>query len=380
MTDPVAPQLPADAPQDAKDFFDCKGDKLVWKKGKVSWLGLAVDPDVSFDHGKAAGSINVTVTIGMSPFSISFTLPASVNAAGELVVDTTSIPDLSGIDKDLPGKPGVDKAIKNINDWFKKNGKKLKPPVLKGGQVTLEKTALAAAPPPLIAVKPEPPKPIPPPPAVTPGATIEPKKESGGWCSLLGGILVFMFFGVIAFGGAIGFAMLGGPPQTPFNPGQTSLPSLTATSVPTTVATATPEAATASPAATGTPVASSTPGTIGEISDVCVRVHHQELEQFVSYMEWLMFWSGVDVDHFDLYIAGTNDDLPIRLDYDSSTGAWGAPVGLHGAGEKQIVSLIAHLPDGQEVDLTDDLIEYFGTDLLEVRFPQEDTFGECPTA
>lgn len=65
--------------------------------------------------------------------------------------------------------------------------------------------------------------------AVTPSP--ERKKESGGWCSLIGGILAFIVFGVLAFGGAIGFAMMGGPPQTPFNPGITSSPA--ATSAPT---------------------------------------------------------------------------------------------------------------------------------------------------
>jgi hypothetical protein len=51
MTEPTAPQLPANAPQDVKDFFDCKGDRLVWRPGEVTWLGLQVTPDVTFEAG-----------------------------------------------------------------------------------------------------------------------------------------------------------------------------------------------------------------------------------------------------------------------------------------------------------------------------------------
>src|SRR5512141_764962 len=146
MTEPTAPVLPNDAPQDVKDFFDCKGDKLVWEKGKVTWLGLGIDPEVSFEHGTARGSIDITIDFPYTPFK--FKVNASVNDAGELVVDTSGIPDLSNI-KEGAGKKGVDDAIKNINEWFKKNGKKLKGATFRRGEVTLEKTAikLAYAPP-----------------------------------------------------------------------------------------------------------------------------------------------------------------------------------------------------------------------------------------
>src|SRR5690349_25154464 len=113
MGEPAAPVLPQDAPQDVKDFFDCKGDKLEWKKGKVEWLGLGVSPDVSFEHGKEKDSIDVTINFPIVP---KFTVNAMVNDAGELVVDTSKIPDLS--DWKLPNlKKSVDDAVKNINDW-----------------------------------------------------------------------------------------------------------------------------------------------------------------------------------------------------------------------------------------------------------------------
>ena len=147
MADPPPPNIPADAPQDVKDFFECKGDKLVWKKGKVSWLTIKVSddvevtPEVSFEHGKAAGSVQISVSLA----GVSGTVGASVNAEGQLVVD-----DVSLLLK--PFKDKINDAVKTINEWFKHNKKKLKPAVLKKGEVTLAKTAttLGYAPPAVI--------------------------------------------------------------------------------------------------------------------------------------------------------------------------------------------------------------------------------------
>ena len=80
----------------------------MWLRGPVTWLGLPVTPDVTFEHGAAAGSININITIGMPPFGKTITLPASVNAAGELVVDTTNVPDLSELG--LGGRLGRSQA------------------------------------------------------------------------------------------------------------------------------------------------------------------------------------------------------------------------------------------------------------------------------
>src|SRR5688500_56627 len=141
MTEPTAPSIPADAPQDVKDFFDCRGNRLVWRSGEVTWLGLKVTPTVDFTHDPTTGlTIRVLILGGM----VGFDLPASVNAAGELVVDTSSVPDLS--EWGLGGRADIDAAIKRINDWFKKNGKKLKPATFADGAITLEKTPIAPPP------------------------------------------------------------------------------------------------------------------------------------------------------------------------------------------------------------------------------------------
>jgi hypothetical protein len=64
------------------------------------------------------------------------------------------------------------------------------------------------------------------------------------------------------------------------------------------------------------------------------------------------------------------------LEYDQVTGAWYAPLGLHEAGDKQIIEITAHPLDGPEIDVTDDLIDYFGSDTITVRSPEEDIFGD----
>ncbi|MEP7158538.1 MAG: hypothetical protein ABI797_03865, partial [Chloroflexota bacterium] len=197
MADPTPPNIPADAPQEVKDFFDCKGSTLLWTPGEVTWLGLNLTPSVTFAPGATPGSVNINVSAlgGM----VTFTLPDSVNAAGELVVDTTSVPDLS--DWGLGGRSDIDAAIKRINDWFKHNGKKLKPARLSGGNVTLEKVPAAAVPATVPAIAPvKPPSPTPPPPP----ATGTPPSTGGGWCSMLMVLVLLMFVGVIALGGGIG--------------------------------------------------------------------------------------------------------------------------------------------------------------------------------
>jgi hypothetical protein len=104
----------------------------------------------------------------------------------------------------------------------------------------------------------------------------EPKKESGGWCSLLGSILFFLFAGVVVIGASLGFALMGGisepplPTPTPVvaSPGLTPSASLAATVTPEVLATATPS----TPAPTASPTAS-----IGEmaLNQACVRAFHE---------------------------------------------------------------------------------------------------------
>ena len=383
MTEPTAPNIPDSAPPEVKDFFQCRGNTLAWQPGEVTWLGLPVSPDVTFSAGATAGSVNINISLAGG--LVNFTLPASVSAAGELVVDTSSVPDLSAWG--LGGRADIDAAIKRINDWFKHNGKKLKPATLVGGAVTLEKIPIGAAPAQTVPVVPLPPvtpppakpKPVAPPP-------VSPPPSSGSGCSLLGGLMVLMLFGVIVLGAGIGFVFFGGPgpvaqatatPSVPPTARPTSSPSASPTASPSSAPSPSVRPTpTPSPGPSATSTASLLP--VGQFSAVCIRVVHEQVGEFVSYLDWFVAWTGFNVEFFEVTVIGANNGEPQRLDFESRSQAYEGLLGLHQKGDKRIVSVVAHMSDGSEVDLTEDMIDYFGSDEFTVRFPQEDEFGDCP--
>jgi len=117
---------------------------------------------------------------------------------------------------------------------------------------------------------------------------------------------------------------------------------------------------------------------VGEFQSACARVVHQALPRFISYIDWELYWAGLDVDYFTIRLVGANDDEPFEIIPSSIAGRYSGLSGLHEAGPKRIASVVGHLSDGSVIDLTEDLIDYFGLDTLIVRFPQVDTFGSCP--
>lgn len=371
MGEPAAPVLPQDAPQEVKDFFDCTGDKLEWKKGKVEWLGLPLSPEVSFEHGKAAGSIDVTINFPVIP---KFTINASVNDAGELVVDTTNIPDLSEFK--LPNlKKLVDDAVGNINGWFKKNGKKLKKASYRKGVVTLEKIPVQAAFVPPVATEhyvshtPA---------AVTEpvAAGLEPRRSSAGGPDprVLAALLLLTVF----VGGAIGFVGFGARQPTQIaNASTTPAPSRTASATPTASPTSSPTL-TPEPTATDEPAPTATSSLRSYIAGICARVKHTKFGNFLSYVDWLMYWDGYHVHHFVVTVAGTNNGKPLDLVLDPVTGAWTGRLGLMSPGEKRIGQVFAVLEDGTPIEITADVVDLLGQ-VLAIRYPQEDSFGNaCP--
>ena len=386
MADPTAPVLPKDAPQDVKDFFDCKGDSLSWKKGKVDWLKISMDnpigegkieltPDVNFEHGKG-GSIDITMDMG---YGLSGKVNASVNADGQLVVNDVSTTL-------LPFKGNINDSIKNINDWFKHNHKKLKPPVLRKGTVTLEKTATTGAyAPPVVPLgdedenKPEYAS-LPAAPVTSAPLSLAAFTPDEAGPRSLAPTLLLMLIGVAILGLLTGYLVFGGPGPAPTLIAQAS-PTATPSASPTAMPSASPAASpTATPSASsGGPTPSPSTSLGAYISGVCARVKHSGFGNFVSYIDWVMYWYGYDVDHFVLVIAGTNDDAPVTLTYDPADGGWKARLGLHSAGDKAVTSLTAVLTDGTPIDITDALAQALGTDVLGVRYPQEDSFGICPS-
>jgi hypothetical protein len=417
VAEPTKPTVPDGAPDDVKKFFDCSGDKMVWKKGKVTWLDLPIDPDVSFEHGKAKDTIDITITFDLGK-KISFTLNASVNASGELVVDTSNVPDLSALSEKLPGKKTLDDAIANINAWFRKNGKKLKGATFKKGEVTLEKTTTTGAyvPPIVQPSDDEPNQPVPvsspdpqpvsltPAPLLTPtteqwdtavaAAPIE-LKSSRSSNSLYRMLTMAALIAVITAGLVIGFVFGGGgvpassgaptliagsgPTASPSSaPTQApALSSIAVSSAPTLAPTA---AASASSSPTAVPASVSPAPSVAEVATLdraCIQVTHQKLGSFVSYLDFAMYWTGLDVDHFEATIQGTNDNKPLVVNYDPASGAYRGLFGLHQPGNVTITNVTAVLTGGSTLDVTQDLTDFLAGPTLLVRYPQQDSFGTC---
>lgn len=277
----------------------------------------------------------------------------------------------------MPGKEALDGWVRDLNAWFRKNGKKLKPAVLKGGAVTLEKTAIAGSPPASAVAGPsgvnaQPTTPAVPAPAPAGGKSDEKQPAGGGWCSLLGLLLI----GVIAVGAAIGIGLMSfaayAPPASPVasasaspRPTPTSQATQSTTQAPPATPTQTPAATptarpTASPTVRPTAVASLPAGAM--LDSVCIWVYHEGLGDFVSFLDFAMWWNGVEFSDFELTIKDANNGDPVQLTYESEHQSWQGKLGLNAPGTKQILSLIAHFPDGSQIDLTQELIEHLGSD------------------
>lgn len=106
---------------------------------------------------------------------------------------------------------------------------------------------------------------------------------------------------------------------------------------------------------------------------------HDPFGLFISHLEWFI-WTASEMvrpDYFVLTVEGANNDEPQQLRHDLANNRYSGELGLNGAGEKKIIRFVAHLADGTTIDLTDQLIDYFGGAEIDVRFPQEDAFGDC---
>lgn len=116
----------------------------------------------------------------------------------------------------------------------------------------------------------------------------------------------------------------------------------------------------------------------------CTRVRHIPLGDFLSYLEsGIAFYDangrGPDeiVDYITITVIGANDDEPVELEYDAEIGAFVGLMGLRGTGAKVIVNVQVHWLDGSVSDATEIFIDDLGSDTFDVRFPEEDEFGDC---
>jgi hypothetical protein len=74
------PELPKDAPQDIKDFVNCKANSVELKPGKVTWLPKFLgeytpDPSISFEQGADGSAIKITLTFGKNGPSLASASP-----------------------------------------------------------------------------------------------------------------------------------------------------------------------------------------------------------------------------------------------------------------------------------------------------------------
>jgi hypothetical protein len=147
---PQPPQLPKDVPADIRDFFECKTATVTLKDGALTWLNLPEDlksamkegakPKLTIAPGATPGSATIMVSIPTKVgIDVSFELPATI-AKGQLNVDTSESYLPQGI------KDGIGQSVKELNDWFKANGKGFGPPAFGKNQVALSKVDLAPAP------------------------------------------------------------------------------------------------------------------------------------------------------------------------------------------------------------------------------------------
>lgn len=132
------PQLPKDAPQDVKDFVDCKSDKVTLdptKKGFLPEIPVIGAPDVTVAPvaGKP-GTAKVTLKkTGL--LDTSFTLTVT---NGHLAADTTGVtPQLV--------KDAIDRWVKRYNDWLDANNRKLDGLSVDKGTATVTKVPAGAA-------------------------------------------------------------------------------------------------------------------------------------------------------------------------------------------------------------------------------------------
>lgn len=167
------------------------------------------------------------------------------------------------------------------------------------------------------------------------------------------------------------------PPSPTVSPAAT--PAATATPGPSPAATAPP---TASPAATSTLSAEETWAAMHAWT--CFRVVHTSLGDFASYLDAAIgFYDDIAEDPGDLIefiqvkVLGANDDDLWILHQDDVLSLFDDAAGLRGAGPKTIVSVEVFWRDGTVTDVTESVIEDLGSDTIEVRFPEEDEFGDC---
>ncbi len=131
------PKLPDDAPQDVKDFVDCKGDSVTLdptKKGFLPEIPVIGAPNVKIEKGAKAGTAKISLSKAGGLLDTSFTVGVK---DGHLDADTTGV-------KPEFVKDEIDKWVKKYNDWLDAKKRKLQDVTVKDGKATITKVPVAA--------------------------------------------------------------------------------------------------------------------------------------------------------------------------------------------------------------------------------------------
>lgn len=151
-----APRLPEGAPTELQRFLDCELDAVDIDVSEVDWLPKQPGADlveITLEPGAAANHATMRVGLGMLSVSIGVSI-----VDGQLVLDTSSIPDIEGVTDGL--KDAVERWGKRINEGFAGHGKQLGTLRVRGKVASLTKVPVGAAPPPTAAAPPAPAAPV----------------------------------------------------------------------------------------------------------------------------------------------------------------------------------------------------------------------------
>jgi hypothetical protein len=136
--------LPANVPQDLRDFVECRSSTVTITDGTQAWVTLPQEAsaflsrDTKPELHVAAGSTPDAATVNVKLGFISLALQASI-VDGALRIDTRGLPMWAPASVGA----GLQAFVDELNAWFKANGQGLAPPAFEEGRTSLTKVPLA---------------------------------------------------------------------------------------------------------------------------------------------------------------------------------------------------------------------------------------------
>lgn len=162
------PPLPANLPQDLRDFIECRADVVRIANGPVDWIdvpeearqafGKDTKAQVQITPGAGTNTDVATADLKISVGPLSATVPMAIHD-GKLLIDSSGLPDWAP----AAMADELDRFQNRLNAWLAANGRKLAPPYFSDGGILLTKVPAVAPAPQPGSTLPPPPEPIIPP-------------------------------------------------------------------------------------------------------------------------------------------------------------------------------------------------------------------------